>query len=363
MKNYTKRMIACAAACAISLTMVTSSNAVANQSEAAEAVAYLKEHQIMNGDQNGNMLLDQGLTRAQMAVMLSKIMVNPEHLEIERDYYAKQCHFTDVPKWARPYVGFCVSNHLVSGYDTGLYGADDPVTPAQACTVMLHCLEDVEREWNYQTACEAAVEEGIAPVEATAGKTISRGNMAILIYRTMLKMTGQNTSDPTQHNEYSTPHKGIIHCDDGSDYTVTDVSRYGTNVFADGPVGDLPTPTCDWSLFPAVSFPAYEARRFNEPGQDMLFVRNPFETKRMLYTVYNALGKEPSAWSDNRLLASISLVIPAELEPYSGSFWPWHESDLTNLVSSRPNSQYYLEAWDYYLNGVFQYTQYQVVSM
>ena len=32
------------------------------------------------------------------------------------------------------------------------------------------------------------------------------------------------------------------------------------------------------------------------------------------------------------------------------------------MVHSRPNSRYYVEAWDYYLNGVFQYTRYCVVS-
>ena len=58
----------------------------------------------------------------------------------------------------------------------------------------------------------------------------------------------------------------------------------------------------------------------------------------------------------------MELSIPADLEPYTEAFWPWRASELKDLVHSRPNSRYYVEAWDYYLNGVFQYTRYCVVS-
>ena len=87
-------------------------------------------------------------------------------------------------------------------------------------------------------------------------------------------------------------------------------------------------------------------------------MRNLYETSRMQYTVYNALGGEPSAWKDGRLLATVQLTVPADLDPYAASFWPWRASELEKLVHSRPNSQYYIEAWDCYTNGVFQYTRY-----
>ena len=41
----------------------------------------------------------------------------------------------------------------------------------------------------------------------------------------------------------------VIHCDDGTSYTITDVSRYDKSAFASGPAGPLPTPVCDWSQF------------------------------------------------------------------------------------------------------------------
>jgi len=38
-------------------------------------------------------------------------------------------------------------------------------------------------------------------------------------------------------------------------------------------------------------------------------------------------------------------------------------SALEKLVHSRPNSKYYIDAWDYYHNGVYQYTRYCVASL
>ena len=94
-----------------------------------------------------------------------------------------------------------------------------------------------------------------------------------------------------------------------------------------------------------------------------MFIRNLYETRRMQYTLYNALALEPSAWRDGKPLATVQLTIPAELEEYNGCFWPWRASELENLVASCPNSRYYVEAWDYYSKGIFQYTRYCVVSL
>lgn len=153
-----------------------------------------------------------------------------------------------------------------------------------------------------------------------------------------------------------------VRCDDGALYEIKDVSRYDTNVFADGPVGTLPTPTCNWDLFPELTLPHAEVRHFSNSAGDTLFIRNLYETRRMQYTIYNALGNEPSAWYGDEPLATLELSIPTDLELYTEAFWPWRASELTDMVHSRPNSRYYVEAWDYYLNGVFQYTRYCVVS-
>lgn len=154
-----------------------------------------------------------------------------------------------------------------------------------------------------------------------------------------------------------------VRCDDGYVYEVKDVRRYDNNVFADGPVGPLPTPTCDWNAFSEVEVPKVEVRHFAHDDGNSMFIRNLYETRRMQYTIYNAIGREPSVWRDGKPLMTLALTIDPADEPYTQTFWPWRASELEKLVHSRSNSHFYVEAWDYYSKGVFQYTRYCVASL
>ena len=154
-----------------------------------------------------------------------------------------------------------------------------------------------------------------------------------------------------------------IICDDGYVYEIKDMSRYGTNVFQKEPLGELPTPTCDWSAFPKLTLPRMEKRHFTTPTGEDLFVRNMMETRRLEYTIYNTLGSEPSAWRDGQPLATVSLTIPSDMEAYVAAFWPWDARQIVDLVHSCPNSRYFVEAWDHYHNGVFVETRHLVLSL
>ena len=120
---------------------------------------------------------------------------------------------------------------------------------------------------------------------------------------------------------------------------------------------------CDWSAFPTLTLPEPEVRHYRDQYGDDLFVRNVYEVRRMVCTIYNALGKEPSAWRDGKPLATVETVIPPEYEAYTAKFWPWNESNLPDLVHSRPNSRYYVDAFDFYHDGAYQYTRYLVLSL
>ncbi len=158
----------------------------------------------------------------------------------------------------------------------------------------------------------------------------------------------------------------VIHCTDGTDYTIRDVSRYDKNMFSDGPLGQLPTATCDWSQFPEVELPAAEAKHKVVEGDGYLFLRNLYETRRMQYTLYNAIGSNPQTWKDNRLAlrsdGSPLARVQLHITDYDAaqSFWPWRESQITDGFHSCPAGLYQLEAWDVFKNGVFLYTEYMV---
>ena len=139
--------------------------------------------------------------------------------------------------------------------------------------------------------------------------------------------TSRTVTLPTDGSKYIPKVGDLIPCDDGTTYEVKDVIRWENNVFMDGPMPDMPTPTCDWSLFPQLELPKVEARHFSDQYGDDLFVRNLYELRRMQYTIYNALGKEPSAWRDGRPLATVQLTTPDEYEAYTAKFWPWRGSE------------------------------------
>ena len=368
-----------------------SASAATVPSERETAAAFLHDQGIMVGNESGDMMLDQGLTRAQMAALLTRIVANPGHVEADSDYYRNQCKFTDVPDWAKVYVGYCAANHLVGGYGNSLYGSNDPVTPAAACTVMLRCLGNVGMEWSYSTACETAVELGLAPAESLAGTEITRGNMAILIYRTMAKMgydietpeadryiggTGQaisRNSDgsinvPSDGSQYVPQAGDVIRCDDGSNYTITDVSRYDANMFASGPLGPLPEPTCDWGLLPQPELPAAEVRHFTVGDSEYMFIRNLYETRRMLYTLYNAIGNNPETWQDGKPVLhpsgnpKVRIYLTICDDQQAEVFWPWRESEIVGPFNANPCGSYYMECWDVYKDGVFLRTEYDILS-
>lgn len=176
----------------------------------------------------------------------------------------------------------------------------------------------------------------------------------------------QTAAAPTDGSRYVPKVGDVIRCDDGTNYTIKDVSRWDKNAFSSAPLGELPIATCDWSKLPQPEMPQAEARHFTSGGQDYLFQRNLYETRRMLYTLYNAIGDNPETWQNGQPVkfpsgndkVKINLTIPAEVTPQS--FWPWRAEQIIELFNSCPPGTYSLEAWNVYKNGVFQYTEYSI---
>ena len=145
------------------------------------AAARLQSEGLMKGDENGELHLEDDLTRAELACLISPIILNPEHVAWETDWYTRMCttNFNDVPEWAQVAVGVCASMGMMAGYGDGRFAPSDPVSPQMACTVILRYLE--RDGWTYDTACDKAAQLALAPAESLDGDAITRGDMAILL--------------------------------------------------------------------------------------------------------------------------------------------------------------------------------------
>jgi uncharacterized protein YkwD len=169
--------------------------------EAASAVAFpadeitaaatrLVEHKVLQGDENGNLNLDTGLSRVEFAVILTR-------LDIANDYAFKLgdetsiispygqafgSRFKDVPEWAIAYTSFCFANRYMSGVSQTEFNPYGKVSAKQACTVILRFLKEEETDWSYDTAIPKAASLGFVPNGYKDGE-ITRGSVAALIIR------------------------------------------------------------------------------------------------------------------------------------------------------------------------------------
>lgn len=194
-----KRILNLLLCAALALTLTSPVLAAASQTELDRAAAYVREQGIMSGDQNGDLNLSSSLNRAELAVLLTRLNGGVTKAKANADFYTPKCTFVDVPEWARLYVGYCVKNNLLFGYDKLHYGATDPVTPAAACTVILRArgvLGGDGSVWSYNTACSYTAGLGWIDESTAQAKAITRGDMAILIYRAFAEP--QQKSTPQQ---------------------------------------------------------------------------------------------------------------------------------------------------------------------
>ncbi|MBD5155926.1 MAG: hypothetical protein HDT15_12915 [Oscillibacter sp.] len=219
--------------------------------------------------------------------------------------------------------------------------------------------EAVDFGVTYDTAANTVTIHPDMPYEMTA-------TVPAISQPTLSKNTDGSINVPQDGSQYVPQAGDVIRCDDGTNYPITDVSRYDKNYFADGPVGPLPTVTCDWSQFDQPELPKAEVRRFNGPDGDYIFIRNLYETRRMLYSLYNAMGEDdwimqsgsPRMRGDGTPWVHIHLTLPDDM--IGTPFWPWREEAVPEMLHSCPGGDYYLEVWDVFKDGKFLRTEYNL---
>lgn len=128
-----------------------------------------------------NFDLATACTRQEALVMLLRLLGQEEKVT-DRD--ASSHSFTDVDKWASPYVGYAYRTGITQGTSATAFQGKTPVTPAQGLTFLLRALgyeSGADFDWNapWMLSDQIGLTKGQYSAE-NGGESLTRGEMALL---------------------------------------------------------------------------------------------------------------------------------------------------------------------------------------
>lgn len=100
----------------------------------AEALEFLAELGIFQGDEQGNFNPDKSITRAEVTAVICRLV----YVEEDAKSMIQQI-FSDVPSshWAVGYIAKAAELDIVGGYGNGNFGPSDPVTQEQIIKMLV----------------------------------------------------------------------------------------------------------------------------------------------------------------------------------------------------------------------------------
>ena len=156
---------------------------VPDNADYAWAAELTKERGIFAGDNKGNFNPDQGITRAQCAAVVCRLL----DAEAEAQSMSTAV-FTDVPTshWANRYVAWAYEKGIINGYGNGKFGPSDTVTYEQAIKMLMAGIgygDAAIDAGGYPNGYISIAERCgfLAGVDNTFGSAITRANMAVFL--------------------------------------------------------------------------------------------------------------------------------------------------------------------------------------
>lgn len=180
-----KRIISCVLTAIMLFAALTSAMAERNNEE--DIMSLLSELNIMVGDDDGNLRLDDYVSRAEFA----KVAVASSKSKNTIAEGIKISPFKDVTyrHWSAPYVRAAVSAGIVEGYIDATFKPDNTVSYEEALTMMLKVLgytdEDFGYSWPYGQIGLANNLEITKNMDAKQGEALTRRQVAHLLYNSL----------------------------------------------------------------------------------------------------------------------------------------------------------------------------------
>ena len=219
MRNL-KRALSLAMATVMSLSMMTvgaSAKGLGDFSDAAEvvnkdAVAVTSEIGIFAGYDDGEFKGENTVTRAEMAVIISKMLYGAD---VKVAQFAEMNTFTDVPAWAEGYVNLCASLGIITGRGNGIFDPSATITTAEAAMMLTKTLgyfksqKDFGSDWMLAATAKATQLGLYGDLKLSAKEGLTRDNVAEMVFNALTKAV------PVQYNDllgvYYNENQGVIY--------------------------------------------------------------------------------------------------------------------------------------------------------
>ncbi len=142
--------------------------------------------------------LDKSLTRAAGATMIVRLLGKEAEAKYKAGGY--NMPFTDVPEWAKPYVGYCYTNGITKGVSATSFGSNNNMSASQYITLVLRILgyNDAAGDFSWDKAPAKALEIGLIGqscyTQYTTTDLFLRDNVAVIAYNALSqKLKGTDT--------------------------------------------------------------------------------------------------------------------------------------------------------------------------
>lgn len=164
----------------------------------------LSELKIMQGDEDGNLRLDDPITRAEF----SKVVIASSSYKDSVAAGSKVSPFRDVPAthWAAPYIQLAVKNGFCKGYLDATFRPENTILYEEAVTMLLQVLgytqEDFGNSWPYGQLGIAKRIGLCDDLDLEAGDTLTRRDVMRLCYRLLTTPAKGEGADYITHLNY-----------------------------------------------------------------------------------------------------------------------------------------------------------------
>ncbi len=142
--------------------------------------------------------LDKPLTRAAGVTMIVRLLGKETEAKTKAGGYS--IPFTDVPEWAKPYVGYCYTNGISNGVSATSFGSNNNMSATQYITLVLRTLgyNDLAGDISWDKAPAKALEIGLIGqscyTQYTTTDLFLRDNAAVIAYNALSqKLKGTDT--------------------------------------------------------------------------------------------------------------------------------------------------------------------------